>query len=134
VNGTAPRAPARATPSKPAVSGGRGTAAGTKRGRASARSARGKGPAARKATRRAAAPATPPVRVIKLRELDPIAKCGPDTSVQQLIRVDELLDGRPTIHLVFFDRHGWYCVHGPGCVAVKDVHKELKERGHAARR
>ena len=96
--------------------------------------ARGKGRSARTARGRSAVPAMPPVRVIKFRELDPVAKCGPDTSVEQLFRVDELLDGRPTIHLVFFDRHGWYCVHGPGCVAVKDVHQELKQRERAARR
>ena len=56
------------------------------------------------------------------------------SAVDQLVHAEELLDGRPTIHLVFFDRHGWYCVHGPGCVAVTDVRKELKDRERAARR
>jgi hypothetical protein len=74
------------------------------------------------------------VRVIRFRELDPITRCGPNTSVEQLYRVDELLDGRPTVHLVFFDRHGWYCVHGAACVAVTDVRKELRERERVARR
>jgi len=69
-----------------------------------------------------------------VRELDPIRKCGPGTSVQLLYRVDEALGKVVRSHLVFFDRHGWYCEHGPGCVAVKDVHKELKDRARAARR
>ena len=51
-------------------------------------------------------------------ELDPQRKCGAGTSVQQLFRVDESLDGRSQVHLVFFDRHGWYCEHGRNCPAV----------------
>jgi hypothetical protein len=68
----------------------------------------------------------PTVRSIKIRELDPVAKCGPGTSVQHLYRVDELLDGSPHWHLVFFDRHGWYCEHGRHCPAVADVRKHGK--------
>lgn len=64
----------------------------------------------------------PAVRVVKVRALDPVAKCGPATSVEQLFRVDEQSNGQATVHLVFFDRHGWYCVHGPRCAAVSDVH------------
>lgn len=71
-------------------------------------------------------PKLPPVRSIRIRELDPVAKCGPDTSVQFLYRVDELLDGAPMAHLVFFDRHGWYCEHGRNCPAVADVRKHGK--------
>jgi hypothetical protein len=63
------------------------------------------------------------VRSIRIRELDPVAKCGPGTSVTLLYRVDELLDGSPHWHLVFFDRHGWYCEHGRNCPAVADVRK-----------
>ena len=68
----------------------------------------------------------PPVRVVKIKSLDPFARCGPGTSVEHLYRVDENVDGRATVHLVFFDQYGWYCVHGRGCGAVADVHQELR--------
>ena len=55
---------------------------------------------------------------VEVRALDPLRKCGPSTSVQLLYRVDESVDGRRTSHLVFFDRHGWYCEHGRTCPAV----------------
>jgi hypothetical protein len=66
------------------------------------------------------------VRVVKVKSLDPFTRCGPGTSVEQLYRVDEQVDGRSTVHLVFFDQYGWYCVHGRGCAAVADVHQELR--------
>jgi len=72
-----------------------------------------------------------PERAVRLRELDPLARCGADTSVEALWRVDETLDGRPTVHLVFFDQHGWYCFHGRGCAAVADVHRELRAQRRA---
>lgn len=56
--------------------------------------------------------------ILKIRELDPHRRCGPGTTVERLIRVDEQVDGRLEAHLVFLDRHGWYCEHGPGCHAV----------------
>jgi hypothetical protein len=62
--------------------------------------------------------APPPVVRVAVRELDPQRKCGEGTSVQFLYRVDETVDGRATAHLVFFDRHGWYCEHGRTCPAV----------------
>jgi hypothetical protein len=62
-------------------------------------------------------------RQVRIRELDPFVKCGPSTSVEQLYRVDELIGGTTATHLVFFDRHGWYCEHGPSCPAVADVRK-----------
>ena len=68
------------------------------------------------------------MRDVRVRALDPVAKCGPDTSVEQLYKVDEVVNGRRTWHLVFFDRHGWYCEHGRDCVAVKDARK-LGARG-----
>ena len=73
-----------------------------------------------------AAIVAPPVRSIRIRALDPVAKCGPGTTVRFLYRVDELLDGAPHAHLVFFDRHGWYCEHGRNCPAVADVRKHGK--------
>lgn len=89
-------------------------------GRASTRAVRGRTPLVR--ANRAAV-----VRFAKVRELDPWARCGPRTSVEQLFRVDEQVDGRAVaVHLVFYDQRGWYCVHGRGCAAVADVHRELR--------
>jgi hypothetical protein len=62
-------------------------------------------------------------RRVAIRPLDPVQKCGPGTSVQFLYRVDESVDGRSTAHLVFFDRHGWYCEHGRTCPAVGHAKK-----------
>ena len=70
-------------------------------------------------------------RVVIIRELDPYAKCGPDTSVRELYRVDEAVNGAKHVHLVFFDRHGWYCLHGRYCPAVNDVRRH--DRAHAVR-
>lgn len=72
---------------------------------------------------------TPVVRVA-VKPLEPQAKCGAGTSVQYLFRVDETVDGRTTAHLVFYDRHGWYCEHGRNCPAVGHA---KKYQGHMAR-
>jgi hypothetical protein len=64
-----------------------------------------------------------PVVTVAVRALDPLRKCGPNTTVQLLYRVDESVDGRRTAHLVFFDRHGWYCEHGRTCPAVGHAKK-----------
>ena len=37
--------------------------------------------------------------------------------------VTERVQGKSATHLVFFDRHGWYCEHGRACPAVDDVRK-----------
>ena len=58
-----------------------------------------------------------------VRELDPLSKCGNGTSVQKLFRIDERVDGVVRPHLVFFDRHGWYCEHGRDCPAVSQARK-----------
>jgi ATPase subunit of ABC transporter with duplicated ATPase domains len=71
----------------------------------------------------------PVVRVV-VKPLEPQAKCGAGTSVQSLFRVDETVDGRTTTHLVFFDRHGWYCEHGRNCPAVGHA---KKHQGRIAR-
>jgi hypothetical protein len=65
-----------------------------------------------------------------IRELDPQRLCGAGTTVQFLYRVDEKLDGHSSAHLVFFDRHGWYCEHGRTCPAVAHARKH---NGHIAR-
>jgi hypothetical protein len=64
-----------------------------------------------------------PVVRVAVKPLDPLRKCGPKTTVQFLYRVDEQVDGRNTPHLVFFDRHGWYCEHGRSCPAVGHARK-----------
>ena len=67
-------------------------------------------------------------RTVRIREMDPLDKCGKGTTVTQLFRVEERLDESTIHHLVFFDRHGWYCEHGKQCSAVKDVQKFTKAR------
>ena len=97
-----------------------------------ARTRAGKQPAARKgATTKGRKPVkaaarrgkTPSKATVAVKSLDPLRKCGPNTSVQFLYRVDEEVDGRSTPHLVFFDRHGWYCEHGRSCPAVGHARK-----------
>jgi hypothetical protein len=63
-----------------------------------------------------------------VRELDPLSKCGHGTSVQKLFRVDERVDGVVRPHLVFLDRHGWYCDHGRECPAVSQARKRTEVR------
>jgi hypothetical protein len=67
-------------------------------------------------------------RTVKISAMDPIQKCGKGTTVTELYRVEERLDEARIHHLVFFDRHGWYCEHGKQCGAVKDVQKFTKRR------
>ena len=70
-------------------------------------------------------PALPvPAVKIDIKELDPIRKCGPGTSVQVLLKVIERIDGKSTNHLVFFDKYGWYCDHGRSCPAVAYARKK----------
>jgi hypothetical protein len=74
-------------------------------------------------------PKAPPERkVVRVLDLDPIEKCGRGTTVERLIRVDEMVDHAREAHLVFFDRHGWYCEHGRTCPAVGHARKHA-ERG-----
>ena len=70
-----------------------------------------------------AAKGLPPARTVKVRALDPKARCGPGTTVEHLFRVDETVNGTLATHLVFFDRHGLYCEHGRTCPAVEDVRR-----------
>jgi hypothetical protein len=67
-------------------------------------------------------------RSIKIRPMDPVEKCGKGTSVTQLYQVQERLDETRINHLVFFDRHGWYCEHGKQCGVVKDVQKFTRSK------
>lgn len=70
-----------------------------------------------------AKPSPPVEEVVRIRELDPREKCGPGTTVRQLFRVDGRSNGFAQVHLVFHDRHGLYCEHGPGCYVVDAVRK-----------
>lgn len=92
----------------------------TRSGKATAK-AKGASKRALAVVRGRGAPA--PVVRVAVKSLDPLRKCGPNTSVQFLYRVDEQVDGRSTPHLVFFDRHGWYCEHGRTCPAVGHARK-----------
>lgn len=57
-------------------------------------------------------PVVPVVEVLEARAL-----AGPRTGVEHLVRVR--WNPEPGPHLVFHDRHGWYCQeHGPACRAV----------------
>lgn len=86
----------------------------------------GRAKAAARRTKPAGAKAPPAAPVFAIRELDPLRICGGATSVVQLFRADEVstastaAKGRQ-IHLVFNDRHGWYCEHGRSCHAVSAV-------------
>jgi hypothetical protein len=111
-------------------SASRKPASGARRG--AARGKAPKGAALRKGANknRIGAAQLPVARVVKIKALDPYAMCGPRTSVVHLLRVDERQqDGVSAVHLVFFDRHGWYCEHGPACRAVEDVRKQGKQLG-----
>ena len=70
----------------------------------------------------------------EVRELDPLRKCGPGTSVQLLYRMIERLDDRPQAnHLVYFDRHGWYCgEHGPQCPSVAQARRVKRRLSRAS--
>jgi hypothetical protein len=46
--------------------------------------------------------------------------------VLQLFRVDDLPDDAARVHLVFHDRHGWYCEHGRECPAVAAVRRHQR--------
>ena len=86
----------------------------------------GKRPKKRATARKVAAKGAKPVKPlvhVAVKSLDPLRKCGKKTTVQFLYRVDEEVDGRNTPHLVFFDRHGWYCEHGRSCPAVGHARK-----------
>ena len=70
--------------------------------------------------------AAQPVRRVRVMEKDPARMCGKGTSVERVFRVEEQSERAKTTHLVFFDRHGWYCEHGAQCAAVTDVKKYIR--------
>lgn len=62
----------------------------------------------------------------ELEPLDPWLQCGPDTTVTELWKVRERREKETVVHLVYFDRYGWYCEHGAGCKAVAEVRKVVR--------
>ncbi|MCU0650245.1 MAG: hypothetical protein MUF00_19820 [Gemmatimonadaceae bacterium] len=57
--------------------------------------------------------------------LDPRAHVGDRSRVQTLCRVAFAIP--PSTHLVFHDRHGWYCSqHGPHCEAVEVARRGMR--------
>jgi hypothetical protein len=113
---------ASAPPPKRSRSGGSPRSAGKRKGRLSlVRGATGKSAKGRRSP-----PTREPVVQVRIRELDPIEKCGPGTSVERLIRVDEIIDRVLHAHLVFLDHHGWYCEHGQSCKAVGHARKHAQ--------
>lgn len=87
-----------------------------------------------KVARNLKAKPTKPVSSFRVRELDPAQRCGTGTSVQRLFRIDESIDGAIKPHLVFFDRHGWYCEHGRDCPAVPHAQHAQRTFGTAKSR
>lgn len=65
-------------------------------------------------------------RRVRISEKDPCSLCGKGTSVERVFRVEETIGKVKNPHLVFFDKHGWYCEHGVHCPAVSDVKKHLR--------
>lgn len=65
--------------------------------------------------------------------LDARAVVGPRTGVEHLVRVRLRPNDAP--HLVYHDRHGWYCEsHGPACHAVTLAREEIRvDEGAGAR-
>lgn len=65
-------------------------------------------------------------RVVRVTEKDPRLLCGRNTAVERVFKVVERSKKLRMTHLVFFDRHGWYCEHGKQCPAVADVKKAIR--------
>ncbi|HET6681779.1 MAG TPA: hypothetical protein VFG84_11300 [Gemmatimonadaceae bacterium] len=66
-------------------------------------------------------------RAPDVARLDPATVIGRDTRVRALFRVR--YEGLPGAHLVFHDRHGWYCAeHGADCRAVGDARASTSRR------
>lgn len=92
--------------------------------------------AAARASRRVEEGGLGPRRVLvpsafEFRELDPLRRCGPDTSVLRLIRADERKAEDHVVHLVYEDRrYGWYCEHGRSCPAVARAQRFVRSSAH----
>ena len=107
--------------SKAAPFGARKSSAPSKHRNAEVASKKG---VAKRRVGRKAVTGTPLAPVFLVQELDPQSKCGPGTSVQRLFRLrEEQENGAVCNHMVFLDRHGWYCEHGRNCPAVPHAKK-----------
>jgi hypothetical protein len=87
-----------------------------------------RGAAGRKSVKKPARKVEAPVRYT-IKALDSLRKCGPATSVQLLFRVD----GGGATHLVYFDKHGWYCEHGRTCPAVVEAKRYSRHIARGSR-
>ena len=87
------------------------------------RNAKAKRAAKKRPVRKASDEKTQLAARFDVKELDPQRKCGAGTSVQRLYRLTERSPPPSITHLVFFDRHGWYCEHGRQCPAVGHARK-----------
>ena len=67
-------------------------------------------------------------QLMRIRELDPRERCGSGTTVSQLYLVDRMPNDPQVRHLVFLDRHGWYCVHGRDCPAVHAAQEGTRQQ------
>lgn len=83
-------------------------------------------PAKRRVSKPGRSAKAKPPRNVRVVEKDPVRMCGKDTSVERVFRVEERDSKGRILHLVFFDRHGWYCEHGAQCPAVSDVRKFIR--------
>ena len=124
------RAPATAT-RQPKAAAGRSRKTAKPAARKVATPPRGKG--VKPGTRKGAKAGVPAKPELQIRELDPLRICGDRTSVVQLFRVDEQVVGGKVagarqVHLVFNDRHGWYCEPGRSCHAVSAVMRHARIR------
>lgn len=125
---------ARKTKAATAAKGATGKRTSAKSAKRSAKAAKkGAAKLSKAGGKRLPPPKPKPVSRFALHALDPIRKCGVGTSVQRLYRVDESsTDGSSRVHLVFFDRHGWYCEHGRDCAAVSHARKHDAGVSHGA--
>lgn len=63
-----------------------------------------------------------------VERLDPVAVVGPRTGATAVIRVR--LRSVESPHLIFHDRHGWYCdTHGAACEAVSVARESPLDEG-----
>ena len=83
-----------------------------------------RGRAGARKTRKIKVPQAPPS--YDLEPLNPWLMCGPDTTVTELWKVWERRDGEAILHLVYFDRYGWYCEHGRSCRAIAEVRQVVR--------
>jgi hypothetical protein len=62
----------------------------------------------------------------QIERLNPKQVAGQRTAVTEIVRVR--IRSTEPVHLIFHDRHGWYCeTHGTGCIAVTYAREYLQQ-------